>query len=85
MENRDQQKNIVAKYFDQHFFFYQNINQQKSTKINILVDFCLPAGPKQHKPTKINKSHKNYTSTLIRAIPPKKTNHIYVRNQQNLT
>jgi hypothetical protein len=51
----------------------QNINQQKSTKINILVVFCLATVPKQQKPTKINKSpQKQYTDICVRS--PKKTN-----------
>ena len=82
MENRDQQKNIVAKYFDQHFFFFQNINQQKSTKINILVDFCLPAGPKQHKPTKINKSQqKLHIDVFVRSPPKKPTTFMFEINK----
>ena len=82
MENRDQQKNIVAKYFDQHFFFFQNINQQKSTKINILVDFCLPAGPKQHKPTKINKSQqKLHIDVFVRSPQKKPTTFMFEINK----
>jgi len=60
----------------------QNINQQKSTKINILVVFCLATVPKQQKPTKINKSpQKQYTDICVRSKKNKPTTFI-VRNQQ---
>ena len=83
MENRDQQKNIVAKNISINiFFFCQNINQQKSTKINILVDFCLPAGPKQHKPTKINKSQqKLHIDVFVRSPQKKPTTFMFEINK----
>ena len=86
MENRDQQKNIVAKYFDQHFFFLPkhkstkiNKNQQKSTFW--LISVCLLAQNNINQQKSTNPTKTTHRRIFVRSPPKKPTTFMFEINK----